>query len=81
MSEQVSARNQELIHTTGTLYIVRPDDALRRGMAKRKKAANEAAAECVLRVVTRDGRTLIEIEIPDEKARIQVAALILRGRD
>lgn len=49
-------------------------------MEKRKKAADQAVA-CVLRVVTKDGRTVLEIEIPDEKARIKVAALILRGRD
>jgi hypothetical protein len=49
-------------------------------MEKRKKAAGEAVA-CVLRVVTKDDRTVLEIEIPDEAARIRVAALILRGRD
>jgi len=48
-------------------------------MAKRKKAADEAAVECVLRVVKRDGRTLIEIEIPDEKAALALAAKLVRG--
>lgn len=67
------------IHATGTVHFLRWPRPLQGGMAKRKKAADEAAVECVLRVVSKDGRTLIEIEIPDDAAALAIAAKLLKG--
>lgn len=77
---RLSVRNSDAIHTTGAAHFLRIVPPLRSGMDKRKRTAAQAVA-CILRVVTKDGRTVLEIEIPDEKERIALAALILRGRD
>jgi hypothetical protein len=49
-------------------------------MSKRSSAGSKPAdVECVVRIVNKDGRTLIEIDL-DEKARIALAARLVRGR-
>jgi len=49
------------------------------GMPRRRKAPGKDAVECILRVVTKDGRTTIEIELEDEQAAVKLAAKLLRA--
>jgi hypothetical protein len=78
---RLSARNPDLIHATGAVHFLKVIHPLQGGMAKQTKAADQAAAvACILRVVTKDGRTVLEIEIPDEKAALSLAAKLVRGR-
>lgn len=75
-------REQQPSGTTGELHFLSVVQPLRRGMKRREEAVVIAAVECVLRVVTtEDGRTVIQIEVPDEKARLQLSAALLRAGD
>lgn len=47
-------------------------------MPRRRKARGEDAIACILRVVTKDGKTTIEIELEDEQAAVKLAAKILK---
>jgi hypothetical protein len=77
---RLSARNSEHNGTTGTLHFLRVCHPVKSGMAKRKKAADQAAVECLVRVVTKDdGRQVLEIEIPDGNAALKIASALVRG--
>ena len=78
---RLSARNSKRNGTTGEVHFLSVVRPLQGRMAKRKKAADEAAIECVLRVVRRRGRMLIEIEVTDtdEQKTLALAATLVRG--
>lgn len=82
------ARNLERFGSTGELHFLRVIDpvsrrgelsASRSGMPKkRRKKTDDEAVACTLRVVTKSGKIVIEIDIADEEAAIALAAKLLR---
>lgn len=77
---RLSARNSGHNGTTGEVHFLRVVRPLQGGMTDEKTAAEEAAIECLVRVVTKDdGRQVLEIEIPDGKAALKIASALVRG--
>lgn len=77
---RLSARNPNATRALVKVHFRSVPQPLKGGMARRKKAADEAAIECRVRLVTKeDGRQVLEIEIPDEATALAIAAKLVRG--
>ena len=49
------------------------------GMPRRRRTPGKDGVACILRVVTKDGKTTIEIEVKDEREAVKLAAKILKA--